>query len=88
MILLLASYSSTRWMPRARPEASATSGGHEEREQTLNQLLVEMDGFDPKVGLMLMAATNRTVVLEPALLAEGDGTNALIGEPQSSPSLA
>jgi len=38
-----------------------------------------MDGFDPKVGLMLMAGTNRTVVLEPALLAEGDGTNALIG---------
>ena len=74
-------------MPRARREASATSGGTR-REQTLNQLLVEMDSFDPKVGVILLATTNRTVVLEPALLAEGDGTNALIGEPQSSPSLA
>lgn len=44
---------------------------HEEREQTLNQLLVEMDGFDPKVGVMLMAATNRPEILDPALLRAG-----------------
>ncbi|HOS77256.1 MAG TPA: ATP-dependent zinc metalloprotease FtsH [Syntrophales bacterium] len=46
-------------------------GGHDEREQTLNQLLVEMDGFDPKVGVILMAATNRPEILDPALLRAG-----------------
>lgn len=45
--------------------------GHDEREQTLNQLLVEMDGFDPKVGVILMAATNRPEILDPALLRAG-----------------
>jgi len=45
--------------------------GHEEREQTLNQLLVEMDGFDPRVGVILMAATNRPEILDPALLRAG-----------------
>ncbi len=44
---------------------------HEEREQTLNQLLVEMDGFDPHVGVILMAATNRPEILDPALLRAG-----------------
>ncbi|MCP9452237.1 MAG: ATP-dependent zinc metalloprotease FtsH [Nitrospira sp.] len=44
---------------------------HEEREQTLNQLLVEMDGFDPRVGVILMAATNRPEILDPALLRAG-----------------
>ncbi len=44
---------------------------HEEREQTLNQLLVEMDGFDPRVGVLLMAATNRPEILDPALLRAG-----------------
>ncbi len=44
---------------------------HEEREQTLNQLLVEMDGFDPRVGVILMAASNRPEILDPALLRAG-----------------
>jgi cell division protease FtsH len=46
-------------------------GGHEEREQTLNQLLAEMDGFDAKKGVIIMAATNRPEVLDPALLRPG-----------------
>jgi cell division protease FtsH len=46
-------------------------GGHDEKEQTLNQLLVEMDGFDPASGIVLLAATNRPEILDPALLRAG-----------------
>jgi len=49
----------------------AVIGGHDEREQTLQQLLVEMDGFDPRVGVIIMAATNRPEILDPALLRAG-----------------
>jgi len=48
-----------------------TSGGHDEKEQTLNQLLAELDGFDPSVGVVLLAATNRPEILDPALLRAG-----------------
>ena len=46
-------------------------GGHDEKEQTLNQLLVELDGFDPSVGIVLLSATNRPEILDPALLRSG-----------------
>src|SRR5258705_11497489 len=46
-------------------------GGHDEKEQTLNQLLVEMDGFDPSSGVVILAATNRPQILDPALLRAG-----------------
>ena len=54
-----------------KSRAGAIVGGHDEREQTLNQLLVEMDGFDPRVGVIIMAATNRPETLDPALLRAG-----------------
>jgi cell division protease FtsH len=47
------------------------SGGHDEREQTLNQILTEMDGFDPRSGVIVLAATNRPEILDPALLRPG-----------------
>src|SRR5439155_19815853 len=46
-------------------------GGNDEKEQTLNQLLAELDGFDPREGIVLLAATNRPEILDPALLRAG-----------------
>ena len=54
-----------------RQRGAGLGGGHDEREQTLNQLLVEMDGFDVKSGVILIAATNRPDILDPALLRPG-----------------
>jgi cell division protease FtsH len=54
-----------------RHRGAGLGGGHAEREQTLNQLLVEMDGFDTKAGVILIAATNRPDILDPALLRPG-----------------
>jgi cell division protease FtsH len=54
-----------------RLRSGAIPGSHEEREQTLNQILVEMDGFDPNIGVVVLAATNRVDVLDPALLRPG-----------------
>jgi cell division protease FtsH len=54
-----------------RQRGAGLGGSHDEREQTLNQILVEMDGFDPSIGVIVMAATNRPDVLDPALLRPG-----------------
>lgn len=54
-----------------RQRGAGLGGSHDEREQTLNQILVEMDGFEPNLGVILMAATNRPDVLDPALLRPG-----------------
>jgi cell division protease FtsH len=64
-------------------------GGHDEREQTLNQLLVEMDGFDPRAGVIIMAATNRPELLDPALLRPGRfDRHVLVDRPDKNGRLA
>jgi len=56
---------------KARGISAVTGGGNDEKEQTLNQLLAELDGFDPSQGVVLLAATNRPEILDPALLRAG-----------------
>ena len=65
-----------------RRRGAGMGGGHDEREQTLNQMLVEMDGFEGDEGVIVMAATNRSDVLDPALLRPGRfDRNILVGRP-------
>ncbi|NIH86772.1 cell division protease FtsH [Amycolatopsis granulosa] len=68
-----------------RQRGAGLGGGHDEREQTLNQLLVEMDGFDSRGGIILIAATNRPDILDPALLRPGRFDRQI---PVSAPDLA
>ena len=66
----------------ARRRGSGLGGGHDEREQTLNQLLVEMDGFGVNEGVIVMAATNRKDILDPAILRPGRfDRNVIVGRP-------
>ncbi len=64
-----------------RQRGAGLGGGHDEREQTLNQLLVEMDGFDTRGGVILIAATNRPDILDPALLRPGRFDRQIAVEP-------
>ena len=74
---------------KSRGGQGAAAGGFDERENTLNQLLVEMDGFDATSGVVLMAATNRPEVLDPALLRPGRfDRQILVGRPQREGRLA
>lgn len=64
-----------------RHRGSGLGGGHDEREQTLNQMLVEMDGFDVTSGVILIAATNRPDILDPALLRPGRFDRQIVVDP-------
>ena len=64
-----------------RHRGAGLGGGHDEREQTLNQLLVEMDGFDESSGVILIAATNRPDILDPALLRPGRFDRQIVVDP-------
>lgn len=66
----------------ARKRGTGMGGGHDEREQTLNQMLVEMDGFGPNEGIIVMAATNRVDILDPAIMRPGRfDRKVVIGRP-------
>ena len=67
----LVSSLSMSWTVLREGPGMNVMGGHDEREQTLNQLLVEMDGFETNKGVIIMAATNRPEILDPALLRPG-----------------
>ncbi|MFZ6015304.1 MAG: ATP-dependent zinc metalloprotease FtsH [Patescibacteria group bacterium] len=64
-----------------RQRGSGLGGSHDEREQTLNQILVEMDGFEPNAGVIVLAATNRPDVLDPALLRPGRFDRRIVLDP-------
>ncbi len=64
-----------------RQRGSGLGGSHDEREQTLNQILVEMDGFEPNAGVIIIAATNRPDVLDPALLRPGRFDRRIVLDP-------
>ena len=70
---------------RARGGGSFASGGSDEREQTLNQILTEMDGFDTGVGVIVVAATNRPEILDPALLRPGRFDRRVAVQPPDRP---
>jgi cell division protease FtsH len=69
---------------RARGGSGGVVGGHDEREQTLNQILTEMDGFDPAAGVIVLGATNRPDVLDPALLRPGRFDRRVFVQPPDS----
>ncbi len=69
---------------RARGGSGGVMGGHDEREQTLNQILTEMDGFDPAAGVIVLGATNRPDVLDPALLRPGRFDRRVFVQPPDS----
>lgn len=74
---------------KSRASGGVFTGGNDEREQTLNQLLAEMDGFEPNTGVILLAATNRPEVLDPALLRPGRfDRQILVDRPDRSERLA
>ena len=75
------SSSSTSSTPSAGPAAARVFGGHDEREQTLNQILTEMDGFTGTEGVIVIAATNRPEMLDPALLRPGRFDRRVIVSP-------
>ena len=78
-LVLYLSTRLTRWRDAAEAVSAA---GHDEREQTLNQLLVEMDGFGVNEGIIVMAATNRKDILDPAILRPGRfDRNVIVGRP-------